>query len=78
MFGSDEEDAQARALKARKNLKRLAKAVEFEAFEDADLRREEEQHKLAPQGNKPTARPGTSEASLSAGRRKGIPSQRGT
>lgn len=73
----DDEDAQARALKARKNLKRLAKAVEFEAFEDADLRREEEQHKLTSQGSKPTARPGASEASLSAGRRKGIPSQRG-
>ncbi len=77
MSESDDEAAQIRARKARQNLKRLTKAVEFEAYEEAELRREEEQHKLSQQAGKPVSRPGSSEASLSAGRRKGIPSQRG-
>ena len=72
------DDARARALKARMNLRRRAKAVAFEAFEDAELRREEASHKpgeppsrIAPS---PTGQPG---GGLSAGRRKGLPSQRG-
>jgi Ser-tRNA(Ala) deacylase AlaX len=41
------DDERERVAQARKNLRRRAKAVEFEAFEDAELRREEEIKKLS-------------------------------
>jgi hypothetical protein len=50
------DDERERVAQARKNLRRRAKAVEFEAFEDAELRREEEIKKLsaaAKSGDKP-------------------------
>lgn len=42
---TDEE--RKRALEARKKLKRRTKAVAFEAYEDEELRREEEIHRLS-------------------------------
>lgn len=77
MSGKSDDDAEARAERARKNLKRLAKAVEFEAFEEAELRREERKDKIAPESSKAQTRPASPDSGLSAGRRKGIPSQRG-
>lgn len=76
MTGTSDDD-EARALRARKNLKRVAKAVEFEAFEEAELRREEEHQKLSAQQAKPTGRTAPAGHSVATGRRKGIPSQRG-
>lgn len=71
-----DDEARARALKARKNLKRLAKAREFEAYEAADLRRNERMRRpvVDPQQ---THRPAPDDGSASAGQRKGLPSQRG-
>ena len=72
------DDARARALKARMNLRRRARAVAFEAFEDAELRREEANHKAGQQPTRITPSPtGQTGGGLSAGRRKGLPSQRG-
>ena len=42
---TDEE--RKRALEARKKLRRRTRAVAFEAYEDAELRREEEIHRLS-------------------------------
>ena len=77
MSGESDDDAKAKAERARKNLKRLAKAVEFEAYEEAELRREERQTKVTPDSSRTQPRPGAQEGGMSAGRRKGIPSQRG-
>ena len=70
---SDDDDERAR--RARKNLKRIAKAVEFEAYEDAELRREEEKRKLSARQAKTGQRPTLAEHLN--GRPKGKPSQRG-
>lgn len=74
MTGPSDDD-EARALRARKNLKRVAKAVEFEAYEDAELRREEAGTKLSPKHAKSAVRPNA--AGPQTGRRKGMASQRG-
>lgn len=74
-MSSPGDDEEARALRARKNLKRIARAVEYEAYEAAELRREEERQKLAAHQAKPTTRPSTPEQAT--GRRKGMASQRG-
>ncbi len=71
---TDEE--RQRALEARKKLRRRARAAAFEAYEDAELRREEEIHKLSnaaksgPKSGGRDFRPGLSS-------RKVKPSQRG-
>ena len=74
-MSSPTDDEEARALRARKNLKRIARAVEFEAYEAAELRREEERQRLAAHQAKPAARPSMPEQPT--GRRKGMASQRG-
>lgn len=75
MSGPSEDDEE-RALRARKNLKRIAKAVEFEAYEEAELRREEEKQKLSARQAKTAHRPAAPEHH--AGHpKKGKPSQRG-
>jgi hypothetical protein len=75
-MSGDEDDAKARAERARKNLKRRAKAVEFEAYEDAEMRREEQQRKVTPE-SRGQPRPTGPEGGHAGGRRKGLPSQRG-
>lgn len=79
-MSDDTEDAKAKAERARRNLKRRARAAEFEAFEDADLRREEQRARLTPDSERapsPPGRDGAPGGSMSAGRRKGQPSRRG-
>ncbi|MDX2203459.1 MAG: hypothetical protein NW223_11980 [Hyphomicrobiaceae bacterium] len=71
---TDEE--RKRALEARKRLKRRTRAVAFEAYEDAELRREEEIHKLsAPPRSHP--RPEGKGFFRGVSSRKAKPSQRG-
>ncbi len=74
MAGPSEEDQQ-RALQARRKLRRRAKAVEFEAYEDAELRREEEIHRLAEEARKGPRPPRYNAGAGSL--RRGRPSQRG-
>lgn len=78
-MSDDTEDAKAKAERARRNLKRRARAAEFEAFEDAELRREERRARLAPESERGPQPPGRDAPGgpMSAGRRKGLPSQRG-
>lgn len=78
-MSDDSEDAKAKATRARKNLKRRARAAEFEAYEDAELRREERHARLTPETERPpSGRDGSqTPGGVSAGRRKGLPSQRG-
>ena len=80
-MSDDSEDAKAKAERARKNLKRRARAVEFEAYEDAELRREEGHARLTPESERDRTHGGRdgggTSGGLSAGRRKGVPSQRG-
>ena len=74
-MSSPTEDDDERARRARRNLKRIAKAVEFEAYEDAELRREEEKKRLSARQAKAGPRPTLAEHL--SGRPKGKPSQRG-
>lgn len=80
-MSDDKEDAKAKAERARRNLKRRTRAAEFEAYEDAELRREERHARLTPESERtqgPQGRDGGGQAApSSAGRRKGLPSQRG-
>lgn len=78
-MSDDSEDAKAKAARARNNLKRRARAAEFEAYEDAELRREERHARLTPETERPPlGRDGSqTPGGASAGRRKGQPSQRG-
>lgn len=77
-MSDDSEDAKAKAARARSNLKRRARAAEFEAYEDAELRREERHARLTPDAERPP--PGRDGSQTpgggSAGRRK-VPTQRG-
>lgn len=65
-----------RVAQARKNLRRRAKAVEFEAFEDAELRREEEIKKLSA-GAKSGGKPGSKGVTTGTPNQKAKSSQRG-
>lgn len=81
-MSDDAEAAKAKAERARRNLKRRARAAEFEAYEDAELRRGEGHGRLTPdseRGRAPPARDGGSNPAgpSGTGRRKGLPSQRG-
>lgn len=76
MTGSSD-DARDKAEAARRNLIRLAKAKEFEAYEQAELDREAAAAPRLSPAQKTAARQAGQPDAMSAGRRKGIPSQRG-
>jgi len=79
-MSDDTEDAKAKAERARRNLKRRARAAEFEAFEDAELRREEQRSRLMPESERvqpSQGRDGVAGGPASSARRKGLPTPRG-